>query len=217
MGINRGVKQLVVRPTEDNMHRLTCTMQYRSLIQHAIKELVSYTNVPSSHLPDKASIKASYLTKVDKNIITMMDSLHQCQIFTAVATNRGLHNYFLNKKATPEQERDLLALHTIGQTAYQDYVKYRILKTNITQRPQRRRQLNTFSTTKREHKQTKQIEKEKKNLKKCLRRKLQWVGAQGKQENLSISEQLTVVPYAITKDDNIPLKGPKHKTTDFLK
>ena len=39
----------------------------------------------------------------------------------------------------------------------------------------------------------------------------------GKKEESIISEQLTVLPHAIVDDMNLPLKGTKSKTTDYLR
>jgi len=117
-------------------------------------------------------------------------------------------------KASPEQEKDLLNFHSVGQKDYEGYVDYCILRVHATTGTQRRRRLTTFSTKQKERKRVKQIEKEKKNLEKCLRRKLEWTG---KKEESIISEQLTVLPHAIVDDMNLPLKGTKSKTTDYLR
>ena len=42
--------------------------------------------------------------------------------------NRGLVNVFTGQKATPEQTKDMLTFHQIGDQSFQHYVKHRILQ-----------------------------------------------------------------------------------------
>ena len=219
MGINKGTKQLVVRPTEENMHRLSSVMHVRSKMQEVVKQLVGIGNSEcgeSHHLPDKVSTKSQHtLVKIEHNISSMLETLRQSGMFQYVEENRGLVNFLAGIKASPEQEKDLLSFHTIGETDYKQYVDYCILRIHATRGVQRRRRLTTFSTKRKERKRVKQIERERKNLEKCLRRKLQWIGTR-EDKTSDISEQLTILPYAITDDTSLPLKGTKSKTTDFL-
>ena len=75
MGINKGTKQLVVRPTEENMHRISCVMHYRSKIHEMVKHIVKVGDSElgqSNHLPDKVSTKNYYtLVKVENNVLRM--------------------------------------------------------------------------------------------------------------------------------------------------
>ena len=64
--------------------------------------------------------------------------------------------------ATPEQMHDLLNLHEIGQAAFEDHVNYLILRSSSTDAPCRRRRLQTFSSTKKNKKKLKQIDRERK-------------------------------------------------------
>jgi len=170
MEINKGTKQLVVCPAEENMHRISCVMHYRSKIHEMVKHIVKVGDSElgqSNHLPDKVSTKNYYtLVKVENNVLRMQESLRQSRMFEAVDSNRGLVNFLAKIKASPEQEKDLLNFHSVGQKDYEGYVDYCILRVHATTGTQRRRRLTTFSTKQKERKRVKQIEKQKKNLEK---------------------------------------------------
>ncbi len=116
MGINKGTKQLVVRLTEDNMHRISTMMHYKANVHAMIKALLNISPYQSHHLPDKVSPKHCFtLVKVNNNISRMMmESIQQSKMLTAVSFNRGLVNFISNIKATAEQERDLLNYNSVG-------------------------------------------------------------------------------------------------------
>ncbi len=72
-------------------------------------------------------------------------------------------NIFERKRALPEQEHDLLRFRSIGQQAFEQFVKYRLLNEPSTEAPIRKKTLHTFTTTTLQMKIIKQTEKEKKN------------------------------------------------------
>ena len=78
----------------------------------------------------------------------MMSTLQQSNTFEVVSSDRGLFNFTNGVKATPEQQRDLLTYHDIGDEDYENYVSYHLLHANVTNAPRRKRRLNTFSTAK---------------------------------------------------------------------
>ena len=49
-------------------------------------------------------------------------------------------------KVTPEQQRDLLTYHNIGDEDYENYMNYHLLHAHVTSVPQRKRRLNTISS-----------------------------------------------------------------------
>ena len=66
-----------------------------------------------------------------------------------VQSNRGLINVFNGQKATPQQASDMLAFHTIGVQAYQQYITHRILmQPSPSNAPVRRRKLLTMESLK---------------------------------------------------------------------
>lgn len=100
MGINKGTKQLVARPTEENMHRLSSVMHACSKMQEVVKQLVGIGNSEcgeSHHLPDKVSTKGQHtLVKTEHNIL---ESLRQSGMFQYVEENRGLVSLFSRHKS----------------------------------------------------------------------------------------------------------------------
>lgn len=219
MGINKGIKQLVVRPTKDNMQCLATVMHHRAKIQNSLISVAGTAykeHQHSHHLPDEVTTKVSYTTKkIETNITKMMSTLQQSNTFEVVSSDRGLFNFMNGVKATPEQQRDLLTYHDIGDEDYKNYVSYHLLHANVTNAPRRKRRLNTFSTAKKRKAKERQVQREKKLLEKCLRRRIQWIGSQGKVVG-SLSEQLTSTPRALADEEGQPLKGTKSKTVEFL-
>ena len=219
MGINKGIKQLVVRPTNDNMQRLATVMHYRAKVQNSITSVAgtAYKECQHSHhLPDEVISKVPYTSKkIETNIAEMMSTLKQSNTFEVVVSDRGLVNFLNGVKATPEQQRDLLTYHDVGEEDFKHYVNYYLLHTHSTKAPHRKKRLNTFSTSKKRKTREKQVQKERKLLEKCLRRRIQWIGSQGKVV-ASLSEQLTSTPRALADEEGLPLKGAKSKTVDFL-
>ena len=64
MGINKSIKQLVVRLTKDNMQRLATVMQYRTVLLVWLELPITYKEHQlSHHLPDEVTMKVSYTTR----------------------------------------------------------------------------------------------------------------------------------------------------------
>ena len=79
-------------------------------------------------------------------------------------------------------------------------MNYHLLHANVTNAPRRKRRLNTFSTAKKRKAKERQVQRERKLLEKCLRRRIQWIGSQGKVVD-SLSEQLTSTPRALADEE----------------
>ena len=90
MGINKSIKQLVVRPTKDNMQRLATVMHHRAKIQNSLSSVAGTAykeHQHSHHLPDVVTAKVSYTTKKIEIIITkMMSALQQSNTFEVVGS-----------------------------------------------------------------------------------------------------------------------------------
>jgi len=147
----------------------------------------------------------------------MKSTLQWSNTFEVVCSDCGLFNLMNGVKATPEQQWDLLTYHDVGDDDYKNYVNYFLLHDHSTRAPQRKRRLNTFSTSKKRKTREKQVQKERKLLEKCLRRRIQWIGSQGKVA-VSLNEQLTSTPCALADEEGLPLKGTKsnYKAVEFL-
>lgn len=76
------------------------------------------------------------------------------------------------KQATPEQVKDLLNFWEIGREYFEEYVRYYILQQPSAQVPQRFNKLLTFSASKRSVRKVKLIDRERRLMNRCMRRKL---------------------------------------------
>jgi len=139
-----------------------CDSKIHEMVKHIVKVGDSELG-QSNHLPDKVSTKNYYtLVKVENNVLRMQESLRQSRMFEAVDSNRGLVNFLAKIKASPEQEKDLLNFHSVGQKDYEGYVDYCILRVHATTGTQRRRRLTTFSTKQKKEKELSRLKRKRK-------------------------------------------------------
>ena len=87
--------------------------------------------------------------KSEQNIVIQIASIDNASLLNICSTDRGLVNPFCDKKATPEQEHDLLiSFRGIGQEAFLSYVNTTMLKQPSTCKTIRKKRLQTFSAKK---------------------------------------------------------------------
>ena len=110
---------------------------------------------------------------------------------------------------------DLLNLREIGQVAFEDHVKYRILRTSSADAPCRRRRLQTFSSTKKNKKKLKQIDRNRKILQTCLKKQLV-VLTRGEQLPPECVSYFLPHLCALCDSEGYSHKGNKSKATDFF-
>ena len=90
----------------------------------------------------------------DTNIMAMLDLMEESDMLPISQEDCGLTNPLTNTAATPEQTHSLLNFRQIGQTEFENHVRYRILHTPSTDAPRRCKRLQTFGSTKKKLKKT---------------------------------------------------------------
>ncbi len=125
-------------------------------------------------------------------------------------------NIFERKRALPEQEHDLLRYRSIGQQAFEQFVKYRLLNELSTEAPIRKKTLHTFTTTTLQMKIIKQTEKEKKIAQRFLKRQLAWAVENHITPTNSMLGPISSYPKALMGKDGLPYKSSKSSTTPYL-
>ena len=117
--------------------------------------------------------------------------------------------------ARTAQRHDLLNFHTIGQTSFENIINVYILKVPSTIVPQKRKKLQTFSTTitKGSSKVT-SLKQEMIRVQKCIRRKIAFANKIGKMPNV-IGEQYIEQPRAICNEQSLPVKGQMSTINKF--
>ena len=214
MLINKDIKTAVVRPTKEYLDRILYYFPVRS---QALKQLKREVFLDNSH-DSYSTISLFDLTpsarQVEENIITIKSKLNETAILSSEPVDHGLKS-LSGKHATPEQAKDLLNFWEIGQRHFETYVKYYILQQPSAQVPQRLNKLLTFATSKRCSKKMKLIDREKRLMNRCMRRKLAWNAKLGVVTHPS-GEQYIELPRAICNPHGIPNKGQKSYATKWL-
>ena len=172
MKINKEAKSMVVRPTDDNMHRLSNSLPFMARMAATFtKEL--FPERLSTSVQDAICGKVSTtILKVEENIRMMIQVVTGSGMFEVVTENRGLWNYFTQTQASPEQSHDLLAFRKIGQTHLNGFINSSILHTHSAQAPNQTHRLKTFSTSTKEKERHKQIEREEKLIQMCMKKQI---------------------------------------------
>ena len=154
----------------------------------------------------------------DTNIEFMRAAIEKDQMYAYQSSNQGLWNFLDKVKATPEQERDMLSFRSIGQEAYEAYMKTKVLKESSTNVPIRKKRLCTFSTTQSEKKRMKQLQREQKLSQCLLKRHVSWLAANGNEAGNPdiLFGPLSTVPQALSSGKGMPYKSAKSQTTGYL-
>ena len=129
--------------------------------------------------------------------------------------NRGLLNIFTSQQANHEQTNDMLSFYQIGETAYQNYVRYHMLQTSSVKVPIRHHKLITMAATKPNKTRSTHKEREAKQVITCLRRRLAWV-SHNQRTYSRIEEQYSELPRALCDEEGNPRRGNKSTWTDKL-
>ena len=212
MKINKECKAAIVRPSKENMHTLSNTIQFRaSMVTSLTTEL--FPERSKRHTKEAITLKPSLTQqKVEENIEAMATAVRSSGMLARVETNRGLANFFTNTHATPEQRHDLLQYRKIGQADYDAHVNYRLLKSPSSKAPTRQRKLSTFATSAVRSKREKKLKSDTKLINNCMKKKIAWMTATGMCPG-QIDEVYTETPKALMGADGLPNKGRKSSTT----
>ena len=214
MKINKEAKSMVVRPTEDNMSRVSSSLPFRAKM---MEKFISQVFPERSKLTSKhgISIKVSLtLSKVEENILAMQQAIDTRGAFQVIKENRGLKNIISLQAATSEQSHDLLTYHKVAQEHFLSYIKTCVThKTSVTAY-QKQHRLNTFSTTRKEKQRGKQIQRTEKLIEQCMRRQAS-MALENPNRPIHIQTYSTL-PRALVNKDGSPGKGQKSATTSAL-
>lgn len=209
MKINKDSKMALTRPSKEKMTHL---LQFRS---------TSINNLKSQIFPeDKKTHNSCYkLTSRDRasgeNVKSMLSTLHSHGMFKA--NKPGLCTLLDHKQATPEQAHDLFNFRVIGQVAFENHVKYKILKQPSTEAPVRKKRLLTFTVKEPQKKRIKLVEIESKLCQRFLKRQLAWMADNNISPATLDTGPISSLPRALVQNnDGLPYKSCKSKTTTFL-
>ena len=220
MLINKHTKQAIVRPSKEYIDRIS------KYIPHWMKQLDKF-KAEILHTSEQSDIHHATLptvlttdhrtNKQEQNIIMkfMAKVEELLPSFDQISANRGLMNVFTNRVASSAQRHDLLNFHTIGQTAFENRINAYILKVPSTTAPQRKKKLQTFSTTKAKgNSKLKSLKQEMLRVQKCMRRKIASANKTGRMPDV-IGEQYIEQLRAICNEHSLPVKGQKSTITKF--
>lgn len=216
MLINRSCKASIVRPNPDYINCIARYIPVRLKTLENLKKQLFPEDRPhseSSIVPPFSKARADY--KHEENIQALSKLIHTKLVFKVPDSNHGLVNPFTDKTATPEQAHDLLKFRSIGQQEFLLRIQYYILKEPSVQAPNRKRRLQTFSEKRVTRQKVSQLERDRKLILQCMRKKMRWSKLTG-QPIERLGEQLLETPLALADHQGNPNKGQKAYMTKAL-
>ena len=193
------------------------TLLYRTYIPYRNKCL---ENLREQLFPEEKRAPIRPLSLQSANTNTKkhranVETLKQNIYGILLTEKKELHNPYTRKTATQQQREDLISFYSIGETEFEKYAEYNILRKPSTIVPNRKRKLLTFSERKATKTHMNQLEKDKQMVTKCLHRRLKWYQQTG-QPVEKLAEQYITFPLAISDNKGSPYKGQKSNTTKFI-
>ncbi len=110
----------------------------------------------------------------NENIFEQMQAIKTSGLLN-VTTSTCLENPLCHKKASQEQQCDLLVFRDIGQSEFDKYIDYYILRKSSIQVSQRKRKLSTFGEVKINKRGFSQLQKDMKLVRTCMQKKITMV------------------------------------------
>ena len=212
MLINKSCKLSITKPNADNINRIVKYLPYRSkLLERINLELFSEEIAERSLFNSSENLKHEESIKAQKTLINEKQLLS-----TNLQSNRGLINPFTKKVASPQQNHDLINARSIGKQEFLLYASTHLVKIPTVQTSMCKRRLCTFSVRRVTEQRITQLEKGRKILLTCFRKKLKWSRITERAID-KLGEQLIALPLAISDHEGIPLKGQKSYMTKFYK
>ena len=203
MLINKHTKQAIVRPSKEYIDRMAKYIPHRMNQVDKFKAEIFNTSKQSDacHATLPTILTTDCRTnKQEQNISKLMKKVEELlPSFNQISANSGLVNVFTNRVASTAQRHDLLNFHTIGQTAFENRISAYILKTPSITAPQRKKKLQTFSTTnKKGNSKLNSLKQEMLRVQKCIRRKVAFANKTGRMPDV-VGQQYIEQPRAICK------------------
>ena len=162
---------MVVRPTKDNLHRLSYSLPFRARMLSTFMSHLFPEQFKVTTQDDVIGKCSKTRAKVDENIMHMMTVIGQSSMLEITTENRGLKNFLSNQPANPEQSHDLLSFRTMGQEHLLAYIDTCILHKATAEAPRNRlHRIKTFATSTRDKLRSKQIQREEQLVQACTNR-----------------------------------------------
>ena len=215
MLINKHTKQAIVRPSKEYIDRMAKYIPHR--LDRFKAEILHISEQKDVHPTLPSILSTDHRTKKqEQNIIKVMTKVKELlPNLDQTSSNHGLINIFSERVANSAQRHDLLNFHTIGQTAFDNRINVYVLKVPSTTAPQRKKKLQTFSTTKTKgNNKLKSLKQEMLRVQKCIRRKIAFANKTGTMPDV-IGEQYIEQPRALCNENSVPLNGQKSSVTKF--
>ena len=218
MKINKDAKLTIVRPSKERMSFLS---QYMGFQANCVRNLTSQLfqkNSEASHA--FTHMPTCKDRKVHINMQRMLSIISNHGMFNEPTKNEGLWNFLEGKKATEEQTRDLLNFREIGQQGFEQFVAIKYFKQSSTLNvPIRQKRLCTFTVNIVQKHRIKQVERERKQHQRYLKRTLAWVSEHGLTNSIDVESlfmPIQSIPRALVDAHGLPYKSNKSATTTYL-
>uniref|UniRef100_A0A1X7VCY4 Uncharacterized protein n=1 Tax=Amphimedon queenslandica TaxID=400682 RepID=A0A1X7VCY4_AMPQE len=208
MLINRDLKDAVTRPGKSSINQVALSFPYKSRNLRNIRNLV-FDKEPVSN-----SNMSSIEKKMNENVVAILSGIRSSAILPSLVSapsSLQLRNSFTGLIATYEQQHDLLNFRSIGQDDFDNLVKQTYLKEKKSKH--KKHNLKTLTPTKITKRRFVQVEKEKKLVTECLKKRLLSMEVSGMP--LKEAEQFLELPRAIATKEGLPHKGQKSSITKF--
>ncbi len=218
MLINKDVKQAIVKPTINIINRIVNYIPHRVKTMDNFKTQIFPPKKVSASKASPIMYKSEHnAIKSSKNIACMLEKINEYELFPChISENRGLINPFRHLTANVVQRHDLLNFNLLGREYFEQRIQAYYLKNPSVKVPQRRKKLQTFSSSKNKSKRrTNVAQQELKKVQKCMRRKIAYANKIGKNPDI-IGQQYIEYPRAICTTDGLPVKGQKSIATNFF-
>ena len=149
MMINKDLKSAVVRPSRENMNRMSLYLGHRMKLLHNLQTQVNQ-GLERDQLEDAGSIYTVDKTTIKslQNVRVMISKIAEGELLPLSSSLAVLRNPFIGKQANSEQREDLLSFRQVGLSDFHTYVTYTYLKPSSVALTLKRKTVHTFSDQK---------------------------------------------------------------------
>ena len=214
MLINKSCKASIVRPSQEQLRKLVHYLPYRT---KSIENLLQQLFPPS----ERGKLSTSLITtnsderKREGNVQTQVCAIESSGLLELPESNRGLINPFSKSIASLDQAYDLLHFRTIGQNEFLSRVASTILHKPSSAAPLRKGHLKTFTIKTSKSRKVTQLEKDRKLILACMRKKIKFSLRTGT-PIATAAEQLISLPLALCDSQGNLQTGQKCYITKAL-
>ena len=215
MCINKDCKEFITRPSEEYMKRTALFIPVRAEAMKTFEREIFPDNKSTSETTVNIfSTTLANTKKFEENVRNQKRKLETSSLANQ-QIGIGLSHLFSKKTLTAEQAQDLVSFREIGQSDYEDWVEYYVLRKPSVKPPQHRKRLLTFTEKRSLRKKVSAIEKERNLQIECWKKRVAFSTSTGIPMQ-GIYVQCIELPRAIATSDGAPNKGTKSNTTNCL-